>query len=48
MYLKTAVLTFYYGPNIISITVTKGGHPKGNKLYGTSGTIKQGVAELHS
>ena len=35
-----------YGPNVISITVTKGGHLKGNRLYRTSGTMGRGVAEL--
>ena len=25
--------------------VTKGGHPSGGKLYGTSGTMGRGVAE---
>ena len=29
-----------YGPNVISVTVTKGGHVRGNELYGTSGTIR--------
>ena len=37
-----------YGPSIISITVTTGGHPRGSGLYGTSGTIRQGVAESRS
>ena len=34
-----------YGPSIISVTVTKGGHLRGGGLYGTSGTIGQGVTE---
>ena len=29
-----------YGPSVISVTVTKGGHPRGSRLYGTSGTIR--------
>ena len=33
-----------YGPSIISVTVTKGGHPKGSGLYKTSGTIGRGVS----
>ena len=37
-----------YGPSVISVTVTKGGHLSGNRLYGTSRTIGQGVAESHS
>ena len=28
-----------YRPNIISFTATKGGHLRGNGLYGASGTI---------
>ena len=35
-----------YGPSIISVTVTKGGHPSSSRLYGTSKTIGRGVAEL--
>ena len=35
------------GPSVISVTVTKGGHSRGNRLYKTSGTIGRGVAELH-
>ena len=35
-----------YEPSVISVTVTKGGHPRGSRLYGTSGTIGRGVAEL--
>ena len=29
-----------YGPSVISITVTKGGHLKGSRFYKTSKTIK--------
>ena len=36
---------YCYGPSVISVTVTKGGHPKGGGLYGTSGTMGRGVAE---
>ena len=39
-------MPFYYGPSVISIMVTKGGHLSGSRLYKTSKTIKQGVAEL--
>ena len=28
-----------YRPSVISVTVTKGGHLRGSKLYRTSGTI---------
>ena len=35
-----------YGPSVISVTVTKGGHPRGSRLYRTSKTIKRGVAKL--
>ena len=34
-----------YRPSIISVTVTKRGHPSSNRLYRTSGTIKRGVAK---
>ena len=34
-----------YGPSVISVTVTKGGYPRGGGLYKTSRTIRQGVAE---
>ena len=37
-----------YGPSVISVMVTKGGHSRGNKLYRTSGTIGRGVAELYN
>ena len=37
-----------YGPSVISVTVTKGGHPRDSRLYGTSGTMGRGVAELRS
>ena len=35
-----------YRPSVISVTVTKGGHLRGSGLYGVSGTIRRGVAEL--
>ena len=35
-----------YGPSVISVTVTKGGHPRGDGLYGTSGTIRRGVSRV--
>ena len=34
-----------YGPSVNSVTVTKERPPGGGRLYGTSGTIGQGVAE---
>ena len=37
--------TSCYGPSIISVMVTKGGHLRGGGLYGTSRTIRRGVAE---
>ena len=40
------MLCFCYGPSVISVTVTKEGHPRGGGLYGTSGTMGRGVAEL--
>ena len=36
-----------YGPSVISVMVTKGGHPRGSGLYRISGTIERGVAESH-
>ena len=36
-----------YRPSVISVTVTTEGHPRGNRLYKTSKTIGQGVAESH-
>ena len=35
-----------YGPSVISVTVTKGGHPSGSGLYGTSKTIGRGVSQI--
>ena len=35
-----------YGPSVISVTVTKGGHPRGGGLHGTSGTIGRGVSQV--
>ena len=37
-----------YGPSVISVTVTKGGHLSGSRLYGTSKTMGRGVAELYN
>ena len=37
-------LSIYYGPSVINVTVTKGGHLRGSRLYGTSGTIRRGVS----
>ena len=42
------VVVVYYGPSIISVTVTKGGYLRGNRLYKTSKTIRQGVTELYN
>ena len=35
-----------YGPSVISVTVTKGGHPRGGGLYGTSETMGRGVSRV--
>ena len=35
-----------YGPSVISVTVTKGGHPKSGGLYKTSKTIEQRVSRV--
>ena len=37
---------FCYGPGVISVTVTKGEHPGGGGLYGTSGTMGRGVSRV--
>ena len=37
---------FCYGPSVISVTVTKGGHLSGGRLYGTSETIGRGVSQV--
>ena len=34
-----------YGPSVIGVTVTKGGHPRGDGLYGTSGAMGRGITE---
>ena len=39
-------LFYCYRLSVISVTVTKGEHPRGNKLYGTSGTIGRGVSQI--
>ena len=36
---------YYYGPSVISVTVTKGGYLSSGGLYRTSGTMGRGVAE---
>ena len=33
-----------YRPSVISVTVTKGGHPSGSGLYGAGGTMGRGVS----
>ena len=40
-----AIAVICYGPSVISVTVTKGGHPRGGGLYETSRTIRRGVTE---
>ena len=35
---------YCYGPNTISVIVTKGGYLRGNRLYKTSKTIGGGVS----
>ena len=35
-----------YRPSVISVMVTKGGHPRGSRLYKTSGTMGQGVSRV--
>ena len=35
-----------YGPNVIRVIVTKGGHLRGGGLYGTSGTMGRGVSRV--
>ena len=39
-------MLFCYGPSVISVTVTKGGHPKGDRLYETNRTIGRGVSQV--
>ena len=39
-------MEYCYGPSVISVTVTKGGHPRGGGLYGTSGTMGRGVSRV--
>ena len=36
---KTAYLYLCYGPSVISVMATKGGHLRDSRLYKTSGTI---------
>ena len=38
-------MLLYYGLSVISVMVTKGGHLRGSRLYGTSKTIGRGVTE---
>ena len=44
-YLKITVY-LCYGPSVISVTVTKGGHPRSGRLYETSKTIGRGVSRV--
>ena len=39
---------FCYGPSVISVTGTKGGHLRSDRPYRTSGTMGRGVAKLYS
>ena len=43
---KASVKLYCYGPSVIRVTVTKGGHPRGDGLYGTSGTMGRGVSRV--
>ena len=43
---KVSFLLACYGPSVISVTVTKGGHPRGGGLYGTSRTMGRGVSRV--
>ena len=43
---KKVILLKCYGPNVISVTVTKGGHLRGSRLYGTSKTIERGAGRV--
>ena len=36
----------YYGPSVINITVTKGEHLRGSRLYKTNRTIGRGVSQV--
>ena len=36
----------YYGPSVISVTVTKGGHSSSSGLYETSRTMGRGVSRV--
>ena len=44
--LRFSICVSCYGPSVISVTVTKGGHPRGDRLYGTSGTMGRGVSRV--
>ena len=44
--LNTNKQLLYYGPSVISVTVTKGGHLSSSRLYGTSRTIGRGVSRV--
>ena len=37
------IIMLCYEPSVISVTVTKGEHPRGGGLYGTSRTMGRGV-----
>ena len=41
----TKYISIYYRPSIINVTVTKGGHLRGNRHYGTSRAMGRGVAK---
>ena len=45
-FLIALLSTIYYGPGVISVTVTKGEHLGGGRLYKTSETIRWGVSRV--
>ena len=46
LFVKSVIkFTKYYGLSVISVTVTKEGHPRHSKLYKTSGTMGRGVTK---
>ena len=46
MRVKRRLSYIYYGPSVISVTVTKGEHARGGGLYRTSETIGRGVSQV--
>ena len=43
---EVVLLPACYGPSVISVTVTKGGHLRGGGLYKTSGIMGRGVSQV--